>query len=533
MILLSFPAPPPTIYYVSLSGNDQNDGTSVATAWKTLKKVKATHFQPGDQVLFEGGSTFKGSIWLRSQSWGTASEPIVIGSYGQKRARISSGTSYGFYAHNLGGIEVRDLEFVGSGRLTNTGSGVVFHVDQPNLHLQHIILDNVRAHGYLVAGINIGSSNGTSGYQHVRITNCVASGNGEAGIKSFAQELAAHHQWYISNCQAFDNAGRPDITDTHTGNGIVLAGIDGALIEHCEAYYNGWLNANPGGGPVGIWGWNCNQLVIQHCESHHNRSGTMKDGGGFDLDGGCTNSILQYNYSHDNEGPGYLLAQYQNAPPLHDVTIRYNISENDGRRHGHGAIQLWSSGANGGIQRANIYNNTVFLSPPADGSQPKAVEITSDGVHDIVLHNNLLQTSGGLPLVHNVASRGVLLQGNAYWSDGHPLLFQWDKQEYTSLEAWRNSTSQETLDFQPTGLVLEPGLINPGAGGTVSPLHSGRPLATLTAYHVKPDSKLRSTGLDLATQFGIDAGTQDFFGSPVPARGTKGTIGAYEAIGGC
>ncbi len=526
--LLTLSASAGTTYYVSATGNDQSSGTSATRAWRTIQKVNDTQLRAGDQVLFEGGSTFEGGIWLRSPSQGTAMQPIVFGSYGRQRARISSGTSYGLYAHNTGGVEVHNLDFVGSGRLTNTNSGVIFYLDQVNVHLQHIVLDSISVQGYRNAGISIGSWQGQSGYDQVRIMNCVSSANGEAGIASYAQALAAHHNWYVGYCRAFDNAGRPDITTTHTGNGIVLAGIDRALIEYCEAYHNGWLNANPDGGPVGIWGWNCNKLVIQKCESHHNQSGTNRDGGGFDLDGGCTNSVLQYNYSHDNDGPGYLLAQYPAAPPLSDVTIRYNISENDGRRHGHGAIMLWSSGASGGIQRAAIYNNTVYVSPPIDGSRPKAVEITSSGIKDITFRNNLLQTSGGLAVLSSVTTEDLLFQGNAYWSTGQPLRIEWGEARYASLAAWRAGTGQETSKSRPTGFFLDPRLSAPG-GGTLSPLRSGRPLTTLPAYRLQPDSELLSAGLDLATEFNINPGLVDFFGTPIPAHGAKRAIGAYEA----
>lgn len=474
-------------------------------------------------MLFEGGSTFSGSISVRSATQGTATQPVVFGSYGTSRAFINSGTSYGFYAYNAGGIEIRNLTFEGAGRLTNTNSGVVFYLDSANVHLTHVVLDGVQVHGYRESGISIGSWKGGSGYNQVRITNCVSSANGEAGISSYSEDLSAHHDWYVGNCKTFDNSGRTDITDIHTGNGIVLGGINGALVEHCEAYHNGWLNANPHGGPVGIWGYNCNQLVIQHCESHHNQSGTSKDGGGFDIDGGSTNSILQYNYSHDNEGPGYLIAQYVGAPPLTDVTIRYNISENDGRRYNHGAIQLWSSGSSGGIQRANIHNNTIFLSPPADGSRPKAVDITSDGISGIVFRNNLLQTSGGLAMVYNVATQGVVLQGNAYWSSGSPLLFQCGG-DYNSLEAWREATGQEQVGTRATGIVANPGLLQPGAGGTLA----GRPLSSLNSYQLQPNSTLLNTGLDLMAEFGVHPGPRDFFGTPTPARGAGRTIGAHE-----
>jgi hypothetical protein len=526
LLLASFSVSAST-YYVSASGNDQFAGTSVATAWRTIERVNGTRLAPGDLVLFEGGSSFAGSISLRNYNQATGLQPIVFGSYGAGRAYINSGSSYGFYAHNVGGIELRRLNFVGSGRLSNTNSGIIFFLDSANVHLQHIVLDSVTVQGYRATGISIGSWNGTSGYDGVRITNCITSANGEAGLASYAQDLAAHHNWYVAYCKAFDNAGRADITTTHTGNGIVLSGIDSALVEHCEAYNNGWLNANPSGGPVGIWGWCCNNLTIQKCESHHNRSGTNHDGGGFDLDGGCTNSVLQYNYSHDNDGPGYLLAQYPSAPPLTDVTIRYNISENDGRRRNQGAIMLWSSGSNGGIQRAAIYNNTIYITPPADGSRPKAVDITSGGISDITFRNNLLQTTGSLPIIAAATTQGVTFQGNAYWSTGQPLTIQWGGAQYSSLSDWRTNSGQEMLSTQATGVCADPQLQSPGSGGTLGLLSSGRSLSTLVAYQLQPASGLMSAGLDLLATFGVNAGTRDFFGSSMGNAAGR-NIGASE-----
>ena len=74
-----------------------------------------------------------------------------------------------------------------------------------------------------------------------------------------------------------------------------------ALVEYCESLFNGWDQPWTGNGPVGIWTHDADRVTIQHCIAHHNRS-TALDGGGFDFDGGVTNSVLQYNYSHDNFG---------------------------------------------------------------------------------------------------------------------------------------------------------------------------------------------------------------------------------------
>ncbi len=513
-------------YYLSNAGNDAEAGTSPAHAWRTTARVNAARLLPGDRVLLAGGQVFTGGLWLRGSSQGTAGQPIVFGSYGPGRATIQSGDSFGFYAHNVAGIELRDLAFVGSGRLSNQNSGVVFYLDSANARLRHLRLDSLDVSGYRSAGISVGSWNGGSGYDDVRITNCQAHANGEAGISSYAFYPAAapaHRDWYVGGCAAYDNAGRADVTSTHTGSGIVLSGIDGALIENSTAYRNGWLNAGPAGGPVGIWGWACNNLVIQLCESHHNRSGTAKDGGGFDLDGGCTHSVLQYNYSHDNQGPGYLLAQFPGAPAMHDLTVRYNISQNDARGFGQGAIELWSSGANGGIVRADIYNNTVYLGPTADGSAPKAVYVSSGGIAGVALRNNILQTSAGLPVLAACTAAGLRLEGNCYWSPNGALALDWNGTRYCSLESWRAATGQELLGTgtRPTGICADPRLAAEAAGAPLS--------GTPDGYNPGPASGLVGTGLSLSAEFGLDPGRRDFFGNPAPATGVRGNVGASEA----
>ena len=44
-----------TDYHVSPSGDDAASGTTPATAWRTIGRVNAATFGPGDRVLFEGG----------------------------------------------------------------------------------------------------------------------------------------------------------------------------------------------------------------------------------------------------------------------------------------------------------------------------------------------------------------------------------------------------------------------------------------------------------------------------------------------
>lgn len=68
-----------TIYYVSNSGNDTNNGTSTSTTWRTIAKVNSSTFSPGDYILFKSGDTWNER--LNPPSSGSASNFIIFGSY--------------------------------------------------------------------------------------------------------------------------------------------------------------------------------------------------------------------------------------------------------------------------------------------------------------------------------------------------------------------------------------------------------------------------------------------------------------------
>jgi len=512
-----------TTYYVSATGNNNKSGTSISEAWASTDMVNSKRFYPGDVVLFEGGKVFSGKLYFDSYDKGTATAPIVIGSYGKGWATISSGNSYGIYAYNTAGIKINRLKVVGSGRTVNTSSGIFFYMDLGNTRLSLVHLDSVEVYGYRQSGILFGSGNQASGYDNVRITRSKVHDNGAVGISSYAQAVLAHRNFYIGYTKVYNNPGIPEEKDMHTGSGIMLSGIDGTTIEYCEAYNNGWLNGHAGGGPVGIWGYKCNNLVIQHNESHHNKTGTTKDGGGFDLDGGCTNSIMQYNYSHDNDGAGYLLAQYSGAPVMKNLIIRYNISENDGRKNGNASILLWATSSNGGIQNADIYNNTLFLSPASNGT-PTAVFVSTGNLTNVKLRNNIIQTTGGLQAVRTLANTGVRFEGNAYWASGDVLKIYWTGTTYSTLEKWREVTGQEKVNGVAKGVVVNPEFSNPGAGVTIS---DPTKLTSLNSYKLKSNSGVLNKGLNLAASFGTDVGKVDFWKNSIVAKETF-NIGSHQ-----
>lgn len=70
-----------TTFYVDPAGSDSANGTSQATAWKTVTKVNNALLNPGDIVKFKRGGTWAG-IRLKVDRPGASGNPIKLTSYG-------------------------------------------------------------------------------------------------------------------------------------------------------------------------------------------------------------------------------------------------------------------------------------------------------------------------------------------------------------------------------------------------------------------------------------------------------------------
>jgi hypothetical protein len=521
-----------TDYYLSPTGNDSASGTSQETAWKSIVKVNATVFKPGDKILFKGGETFTGSLKFDMADSGKPDNPVMITSYGKGWATICSGTEDGLYAKNTSGFIVRNLIFTGAGAdVDGRFRGICFFTDLDTEKPGHIRIDNVDVSGYRCEGISIQADRrGSSGFKDIRITNATVHDNGDKGIASSGPQPPGdwgHKDIYVGHCRVYNIRG---ITGKrgHSGNGIILSSVDGGVIEYCTAYNNGDFSDDPNsGGPIGIWFWDTHNGVIQFCESYDNKTGNQADGGGFDLDGGCVNCIMQYNYSHGNHGAGYGIYQYMNAREFKNNVIRYNISHNDGTRNRYGGINLWSTNSSGGIQNTKIYNNTVIVSPATKGAAIGDLpEVEGKSyVYDTQVYNNIIAGAVGKKLVDipNPVSRWIF-KGNCYWTYGGNIEIRWGNKTYTNLNEWRRVTGQEQLNGKDVGLQIDPEL---KSLSLVANVNGSNQLNTLNAYKLRESSVLIDHGLNLKTVFRIDTGQRDFYGTSIPT-GNNYDIGAHE-----
>lgn len=524
-----------TTWYVSSTGDDGNEGTTPESAWRTVARVNDQDLEPGERVLFEGGQSFDGTLRLDAEDRGTPAAPVEVSAFGEGRATLSAGEGAGVVAHNTAGLSLSRLNVVGSGRESNGEDGILFFVDLPgDVKLEHVSIDQVDVSGFGKSGLVIGADNGNSGFRHVWITRVRAHDNALGGIQVYGAWSEtptgyAMEDVYIGHCFAHDNSGVAGLSH-HSGSGIVIGGVDGGVIERSVAYNNGSLNTAVGG-PVGIWAWDSNDVTIEHNEAYGNRTDSSADGGGFDLDGGTTNSVMQYNYSHDNDGPGFLLAQYSGAPrPFANNVVRYNISQNDARSGRHGAIHFWSASAETHpIRDIAVYDNTVFLSPSGAGGSPLGLYFhgSSTRTRDVRIHNNVFVTTGDVPLVHIDSEQvGLLIHHNAYWPSGDAFRIVQAGTTHGSLGAWRAATGHEEVGGAATGIETDPLLSDPGGGPT---LGDADLLDTVTAYRLEAGSPLIDAGFDLGDlgTLGPGSGATDYYGTAVPQGGAH-DIGAHE-----
>jgi hypothetical protein len=474
-------------YYISLQGNDSNAGTSPEEAWRTIDRVNAGKWNSGDRILFESGQTFAGSVQLTDIS-ADAEAHVTLRSYGGGRAVIDGGSGSGISIRGCKGVRIADIHVRGAGRKTGNEQGVGLLLADSS----HVSVDRVEAEGFQRAGVVV------DGCSDTRLTHVLAHNNGYAGI---ATEGARSNNIYIGYCRAINNPGDPTITDNHSGSGIVLYNVHNALVEYCEAAENGWdMQQKNRNGPVGIWtAVGADRVVIQYCIAHHNKS-PKGDGGGFDFDGGTTNSIMQYNYSYDNNGCGYLLCQYRGGAPVTNNIVRYCVSENDGQ--GDHGVGIFTFLADGRISDCDVYHNVIYNE---DGRG-----CVYGAMPDSRFRNNIFIVKGSGS--HLKETQHGLFQGNCYWTIDGSI----DLEGYRSLEDWRKATGKEMLGDTPTGCEMDPGLHQAGGGEKLTePVE----LERLSAYRLRSDSPLKQAGLNLIKLFSVQPGDADFYGNRLPDDG--------------
>lgn len=501
-----------TNYYVSATGSDANAGTSTGAPWLSITKVNASTFVPGDTVSFKGGDTFAGAIVIPSS--GSSSLPITFNSYGTGQGIISATSgSHGITSTDKEYLTIDNLKVTGVGAAAATGdgirlfsTGIVCH----NLTVQNCLITAMPGWGIYI----LGATNGTSGLVNPQVLSCTTDGNtlglvaasagvcigGGAGNQSSGSNYNCTGA-VIRACISINNAGKAGASSWN-GSGIFAYQMTGGVIEDCLADNNGALGDNSAG-PTGIWCANVNGLVIQRNTSSNTKS-AGGDGGGYDLDVGCSNCIVQNNISYGNVGYGFMAYEFDSANYSGNVgnVIRFNISYNDLL----GGCRIVSGGTT--PASGQIYCNT--FQTVTSGSPMKIEKFGGSLTYTIANNNFVSSKSGTTDIVLATGNpTGCTFAGNNYYTP-NTFRITWNSITYATLALWKIATGQEAIGG---GIQAAPIYIGTAPYLVRAPIYNAEPW--------RPDeaSTVLNAGVDLLANFSINMGTADFYGSAVSTAG--------------
>ncbi len=384
-----------TYYIDGERGNDSNSGLSLKEAWQTLENANSTIFSNGDSILFRAGTSYIGQLVVHGS--GSRSHPIVVDKYGEGNKPLIKAEgkfSEALLLKNVQFWEVNNLELTNYGPYQETSRWGVRVLAEEFGEMKHIRLRNLYVHdvnGWLKKSYEEGcgiywetSGEMPSWFNGLYIENCHLVRTDRNGICGRHPFVKRAENWYPS----FNVVIRGNLLVDIGGDAIKPWGCEGALVEYnivrgartrCDDY------------AAGIWPWSCDNTLIQFNEVSGVKG--YKDGQAFDSDYNCTNTIFQYNYSHDNEGGFMLICTPK--PDSNNVgcvgtIIRYNLSVNDQTR-------IFDIG--GGAQNTQIYNNTIYV---GKGLDVKLVSYGSWGENNwsdgMYFYNNIFYADQGAAL---------------------------------------------------------------------------------------------------------------------------------------
>lgn len=527
-----------TDIYFAANGNDYTGDGTMGAPFKTVQMANFVA-APGKRLWFKAGDLFLGGL--------KAQPNTQYNSYGGGKAIIASGLLRGFFSENGANVKCRNLEFIGLGA-ANKEHGIYcvnssWYAGQlPGLEISGCVV-----HGYGKTGIEVEALNYPSGYsspivQNNEVYNCAINDlkGHTGGIIVAAEQLwglavrpASHDNVQVLNNYVHHNDGASGARN-HTGSGIIVAQTNVGLVQGNVAEENGAGSTNQAG-PVGIWAWDSIGVVMRKNYSLRQRT-NGPDGAGFDLDGGCVDCVMEYNYSTGCKGPGILLFSFDDTkdwPAGHRLldyrrnTARYNVSVRDGDNNEYSRYGLFLGTMRPVLtdyQDVWCYNNTVITDDNGENS-PDCFNINTFNQVDmshatgIVANNIFVQRGRGL--MCDMRRNQMTIVGNVYYSrQGTPMRYfgfdWWDP------KIWCDSPGDDGPQYGPKETMY----------GTFQ-FHYGNPYL-LDDLSDDPEDLVPSwnspvvgVGVDLNLEFGLPDITEDFLGNPIDPTMLMRTPGAF------
>jgi hypothetical protein len=483
-------------YYFSSKAINEGNGTK-PEPFQSLQKISQLTLQPGDSVFFKGGDILAGNVSLNNVH-GTKEHNIIFASYGIGKCIIDGGNKEVLNITGSNYFQINNLTLIGAGRKTgNTTDGLKL------VNCKNIAVNDLDISGFQKAGVVLYNC------ETAEVKGVFAHENGFAGILVDGDyQKRISNNIHIINSRADDNPGDPTNLDNHSGNGILVGNCKNILIEYCTATNNGWDMPRIGNGPVGIWAYEADSIIIQHCISYRNKTAKgAADGGGFDLDGGVTNSIIQYCLSYENWGSGYGIYQYLSASKWNNNNLRYSISINDGYETDQASGMLIWNGWNGDSTFTNFYAYNNFFY----NERKYAFCFSPTSQHrNFSFFNNVFVASDTSDIYNGVdSSANDIFLGNVWMRKSGGFI----QNGFADFKKWSENIGYEQHDGKLLGASFSQKLFELTARINITDPYKLKSNLLLLSLC---NNALRNKGIDLKKMFSIDTGKTDFFSQLIP-----------------
>ena len=544
LLLIYDPAWGATYYVDATGGSDTNAGITSTSPWKTIYKVSASFFSPGDSILLKRGETWRETLKVTSS--GSSTSPITFGAYGSGNIPVinganlitvwenNSGTDNNtwkstvttepkqLFFNGIKGIKVASTISVNSYNKWYWESNTLYIYSSTNPSTfyknpgieasnrswnieinakDHITFTNISA--------RLSNSNGfqVSNSSHIKFINIEGSYNFDNGFSIWSTDVNYNSNVYISG----------GIFSYNGNNGLYLGDyLYKVVIDNCIFDHNG---QNPSdlynGGIYAAASNNMHGLIIQNCIAYSNGKDAKNaivanptGGYGFWMDtlgsdSGNDSNIIRYNVSYNNSNGGIQIENTNYAQAY------YNISYNN--KFG---IEISCSDNKYPGENNRIYNNIFYGNDIGIYVHGKYKETGINNINNNLFSNNIstnntyhnLRAIEGGQNVSDANGRG---KGNAYtynlFGDEKNKFIEWGTESYySSYTSWESATGNCGFDGCSHSVKSDPHFLNPAEND----------------FHLESNSPA------------IDAGTnvsliRDYAGNAVPYGGVP-DIGVYE-----
>lgn len=354
-------------YYVdSRTGNDRNVGTSPSKPWRTIGKVNAATFGPGDSILFRRGGVWLATEALMPQGSGAEGRPVVLSAYGEGALPLIAGqgfTGAGVVSlRNQSHWVISDLELTNWAEEPGDRRGV--EVKGANggvlrgIHLKNLVIHHIK--GIVGQGRK---AKRTAGVEFI-VTH---DKNVPTRFDDLSVEgchlYAIENQGIVLNNEAFENANYPgdetwenrkftdvvirnNVIHDISKNAMIIRMTEGGVVEHNVCFLTAFMEH---GGNT-IFSRNVRGTVFQYNEGFLNRS-PDHDGSLYDPDINSPKTVWRYSYSHDNsQGMAWFCTDRRDD----GILVYDNVSEDD-----HGFLVYF----NYSFKEARVFRNLFYAGP--------------------------------------------------------------------------------------------------------------------------------------------------------------------------